>query len=353
MSDFGNPNSFSSPYFEIDTVELPSIRAGGPSNSNILNRFLRSLQEDMIRLGGQLALLQLNQQYLAQALLTQSAAYGMPWALATQVVSSMAATGDIIWLDGHASSYLTENTEADHKTKFGQWTLPVTAESDLLFASDIYGNPWISSEAAIRFLEAEDDTEIEDSSLQTALDSSDLLTTKGIWLQPESTKSYKWIQLDAPLQYQNLPATCIEFDPMPCYGTTLCEVKVLSTSWETLDLSYITGWDGIEVPNCGPVRLFFDTQDIRSIRILLKVESGAWGLGTLRLKHLEFASTGKLEWTLPGSRDINFGRLGGKNSEDLSSLSQTINASTYTVNLTSPDVYSSPIVTNAIIKFNV
>lgn len=347
-------SNFSSPYFEIDTVETPSIRAGGPSNSSILNRYFRSLQEDLVRLGGQLATLQLQQQYLTDAVLVQSAAYAIPWALATQTVSAMAASGDILWLDAHTDDFLVESN-ISHNHKYGQWTLPLRSEVDLLYTSDIYGNPWVSSEATLRYLEANSNADIEDSTMQTALDAEALLTKAGIWLQPADTSyEYKWIQLDAPLQYQSLPATCIEFDLMPCFGTTLLKVSVLSTEWTDLDLNYITGWNGTEVANCGPVRLFFDSVEVRAVRILLKTDATSWGLGNLSLKHLEFMSTGTLSWVLPGNpsaRSINLIRLGGKDVEDLNELTKTIETGKFTVDVTSFDTRLSPVITNAIVKF--
>lgn len=354
MSEF-NESSFSSPQFEIDSIETPSIRAGGPSNSNILNRYFRSLQEDLVRLGGELSSLQIQQKYLTETLLAQAAAYSVPWAIATVMTSAMAITGNIIWIDGHSTDFLvgTAGVDFDHKTKYGQWTLPIRSEFDLLFTHDIYGEPWVSSEASLRYLEAATDGSIEDIDMVSAINATSLLSNLGVWLNPEG-EEYKWIQLDAPLQYQSLPATCVEFDPMPCYGTSLCKVQVLANTWTDLDLSYTTGWDGTEVANCGPVRLFFDDSDVRAVRILLRAPNTAWGLGSLRLKHLEFMPTGTLIWEFPvdpSARVINLVRIGGKDPVDLNELTQMKEDGRFTLYLTSDDIKVSPVITNTIVKF--
>jgi hypothetical protein len=103
------------------------------------------------------------------------------------------------------------------------------------------------------------------------------------------------------------------------------------------------------------MRLFFDTDDVRSVRFKFKAlsTSAAWGCASVRLKHLEFESQGRVRWDVAGQKSVLIARLEGKDPSSLSELlTDYRNQNYYIVSLSSEDSQSSPVITGAILRLN-
>jgi hypothetical protein len=354
------PNEFSSPYFELDTVELPTIKYGGASSSEVLNRFLRSLYRDSVRLGGALASEQFRSARLASAIAAQAAGFATQWSTLANTVSAMASSGQIIRIDAHREAFLNNaDSNMSQSLIYGQITLPIRSSEDLLFTSDVYGSPWVASDTQLLYYETDqvavepgDDFYLNDPTTRI------VLSNQGIWLSAGNSNIYKWVKLEAPIQLQGQPPTCIEIDPLPSYGLDLLSADVRTfnaAGWQSLDLSYMPGWDGTKVSQAGPMRLFFDTDDVRSVRFKFKAlsTSAAWGCASVRLKHLEFESQGRVRWDVAGQKSVLIARLEGKDPSSLSELlTDYRNQNYYIVSLSSEDSQSSPVITGAILRLN-
>lgn len=346
--------TFESTHFLIESTEAPKIKAGGSSNSSILNRFFNAASQDMAMLATRTNILASRADRIETGVAAQTGA--LLSAFQSVQSSVNAATGYTqILFDLHDSFYINESTSTaaiDHV--FGQATLPIQGTTDLLVQTDIYGDKYVSPEVEVSYAVGNTPGALD---YLVDPDSIFMLRDEQQWLRPATTQTV-WIKLKAPLQFRGLTPNVLEIWPFPCLGLDLHEVAYqaaggsFTSTWIALDLSYVFGYsasNGVVSP-MGPVRLHLPNTPIAQIRIKMVPRfNTTWGLHKLKVYHREYDSSATLIGRDPYSRTIGDTIVRGKDPSDLSTLSVNKQGSQVTVNLTSTDTGYTPVITGILV----
>lgn len=351
--------------FLVPSAQNPKVKAGESSDSNLLNRYFKSLSQDISSLTTRTSLLA---SYCQRSQMTGSAQAGAIQAMITALnarVDAIIASGSVL-ADLHSNDYINSSSTAEVSTVFGQATLPIRETVDLLVQTDAYGNNYVSD--LIKLSYAVTSTSSEPSSLDFREDPAarDMLKGERGWIYESTVNSsqYIWLRLDFPFEFLGREPNVLELWPIPPFTMDLLEVSYhefgasLTSSWQTLDLTYLPGYNetlfgNTYVNNFGPIRLHLPTDvSLSSLRFKLKVRSGIsyWGVHQIKLYHFEYDDTATLVLENPYGFSLSSLYIKGKDPDELADLSSSIVTSTATITLTSNDPRSSPIITGVILQ---
>jgi hypothetical protein len=348
-------NKFESIEFNIESAETPKIKQGGSSSSNTLNRFFNDGAQDLALIGTRTNILAARADRIINLASAQAGALLAQFqSLSTRVDS--ASSYDQVLADMHSSYYVnTGATTATINNVFGQCTLPVRTQTDLIVQNDVYGNAYIFSDVELSY-----STLTSPTSLDYVVDPEGLNMLKGeqAWIL-DPISSVAWIKLKAPLQFRGLIPNVLEIWPVPAFGLDIYEVSYqkagtsFSSTWYSLDLSYLPGYNNANgrVEKAGPIRLHLPNEPISQIRMKVSPVSAntAWGLHRLKLYNTQYESSASLVVKDPYSRTLSGALVRGKDPSELSLLTVTLNSNQATIALITTDTTSTPVITGVIL----
>jgi hypothetical protein len=360
MRDF-NLESIS---FLVESSSYPKVKAGESSDSNLLNRFFKSVSQDISQLATRTSLLASYSNRLQNLAATQAGSIqAILSSLSTRVDTLV--TSSLLFADMHSLTYIdVPNTTATVNKTFGQATLPILEQVDLLVQEDAYGNKYVSDNIKISYA-INTGSEPSATDFREEPSARDMLKDERAWVVTNNTTSLQkiWVRLDFPFDFLGRQPNVLEFWPVPCFALNIEEVAYnsfgssLTGDWTALDLSYLPGYSpslysNTFINNAGPIRLHLPTDvQVSSVRFKMTVRSGTswWGLFKLKLYHFEYDDTANLVVKNPYGFSISEIYLKGKNPSELSALSKSIITNTATITLTSNDPSKTPVVTGVVV----
>lgn len=333
----------------IQTPTLDTFVAGGPSSSEQLNAFRGAIVEDLAELDRRT---QETQADLvgAQAIMTAQVA-----ALASRFNSLEARLPSVAgryMADFFTDDYLHATNEAAIDNRYGQATLPILHSQEKLVGEDSRGRIWVPKSTRLSYSYKDttpDDVDwLTDENAVRALDQR----TDTAWWRERGAEGDVWVRLELPVNLNaNKFANCVTLHPFPVLTNHLMSVEYRKPdgTWSSADLSYLEGWDALDVSVlwCGNVRLFIPQSQVIEVRIRMHTESGTWGFTDMSVKQVEFQPTATLVLDYapfsPGT--LAAVQLLGKDTDTLSYLQSTINATRVSINLTQNTGNASPVLT--------
>jgi hypothetical protein len=187
-----------------------------------------------------------------------------------------------------------------------------------------------------------------------------MLRDEQTWLvvSPTSSGQYLHFKIKAPLQFKGLQPNVLEVWPLPAFGTELMGVYYQKAddptagTWYTLDMTYCPGYSTTTgtVPKFSPIRLMLPSNTtISQLVIVVNPNDTTYcGMKSIALLHNEYETSAILAVKDPYSRTINSTILRGKDTSDLSQLTVTRSTNVATINMTTDDSTSTPVITGVI-----
>lgn len=335
----------------IETPETEIIKAGGPSNSALLNNLRGRAINDLVTLDRRTASTSGSIAMARTVFATQLTALTSQYQALAALLPNTPGTSWIV--DFHVSSFVDEEgTTAEVDTTYGQVTLPITSRQEKLVGEDTRGNLWVPKTTQLYYsysssAPGENDWLTDSNSLHCLDGRSDTA-----WWRTRATSGAVWVRAKLPLNLNsNRMSNAVVIHPFPAlhYHLESVEYRDPAGNWVSLDLSYIEGWDSDDnrVNACGNVRLIFPQAQVTEIRLKLTVPAGPWGLIQLGVQHLEFSSTGTLtaDFTSYSTGVLRSSVLLGKDMDLLNALTRSINGPKVLVSLTQNSAGSTPVIT--------
>lgn len=351
--------------FLIQSGGYPKIKSGQSSSSDVLNRFFQAVSTDITNLAVRTSLIAENSTQTQAAMAIQAGALvGLFTSLNARTTTLQVST--MVWVDMHDDMYFDPANTATINKVFGQATLPITEETNLLVQQDAYGTNFLPDDVKVFTAWSNDGSDPSILNYQESIDARLMLTEDAAWFQnwPNTDPNITdfWFRIDFPFDYLGREPNVLEIWPLPAFGLQIKEVAYhqfgasLASNWTALDLSYLPGYDQTlysnqYVNNAGPLRLHLPQTQISSIRIRVKATNqAAWGFWRVRLKHLEYSQTAVLKVLNPYGLSVGSYYMRGKDPSDLAQLSGSIASNVVTVSLSTDDPSETPVVTGVILQ---
>jgi hypothetical protein len=332
----------------LETPETPLITAGGPSSSEVLNRLREGALHDLAELDrrtGEAA----EQLTRMDTFLTLQLSQ-----LATALSSALAELPSTTerWLaDFWVEDFVTAATTANVDSTYGQVTLPILSTQDKLATEDSRGDVWVPPTSQVHYAYQTDaPTEsqwLSDERSKWALDQR----PETYWWRERPSAGYVWVRFQVPANLNaNRLANCLILHPFPVLAYDLYTVEYRGPAgvWTSVDLSYLTGWDGTKVAASGNgnARLFFPQSQVTEVRVKLYT-SNLWGFQDVRLQHLEFSPSATLvvDFASYSPGTLTAATLDGKDPDALTYLGTQISGTEVTVDLTQTSQNNTPVLT--------
>lgn len=343
----------------LETADLPTIKHGGRSSSETLNKVNQAVRADLQAIVSRLDELDDNIALTSQLMVVQSAALqAQASTLATSISGAIAALTDRkqAVVDMYTNTNIAAATDADVNTIYGQATLGIRNSSDKLVSVDVEGNVWIPESSKVTYLYAADIATAPDTRNQFllsdnyrhALDKRDdtawALTRTS---QVAQAKPYIWVYIQVPIEsLTDAYSNTIVIHPFPTFVHDLKGVSCqdYEGTWHDVDLSYQPGYDASTgtVKTFGNARFFFEPTYVAAVRILIAADQShlTWGFTALELKMTDFmpSSTLRIDLTsqiVAGSSISTVDTLlHGKDPGELSQIPPIISNRTFTYDLT-------------------
>lgn len=350
-----------SPGFLLESAEAPKIKPGGSSSSNVLNRWVQSLVQDVTLMATRLNALATQSDRLSAGADAQGATMSATLNSLQTQVDAMTVSGRVL-VGLHTNRYINEGlSQCNVSSVFGQATLPIRAQTDLLVQQDVYGGAYISPEVELSYAYSSVDEAFQVSQIDAlqnwTVDPSAIymLRDEQIWLVDRPTGARRvFVRLRAPLQFRGLSPNVLDLRAFPYFAPDLQAVlyrRAGDTAWTRADISYVPNWDASDVCyEVGPVRIHLPNEPLVEIAIVLDVlDVPSWGFHSIKLWHTEYEASGKLVI------DNEFGPIGsvvlrGKDPASLSGLTVNVTGSRAEIALTSADTSRTPVLTGALMK---
>lgn len=351
--------------FLIQSGGYPKIKSGQSSSSDILNRFNQALATDITNLAVRTSLVAENSSQTQAVTAVQAAAIaGLFASLNARTTTLQVST--MVWVDMHSSAYTETSNTAEVDYVFGQATLPILEDTNLLVQEDAYGDVFLPDDVKIYTAWTDDGSDPSILDYTESTDARTMLTEQTAWFQTwpgtDPNVTDFWLRIDFPFDFLGREPNVLEIWPLPAFGLTVKEVAyhqfgaVLASDWTALDLSYLPGYDETLYSNqyvnyAGPLRLHLPQTQISSIRIRVKATSqAAWGFWRIRLKHLEYEQTATLKVQNPYGLSVGSYYVKGKDPSDLAELSGSIASNVVSVSMSTDDPFLSPVITGVILQ---
>lgn len=351
--------------FLIQSGGYPKIKSGQSSSSDVLNRFNEAVATDITNLAVRTSLVAENSSQTQAAMAIQSASLaGMFASLNARTDTLQVST--MVWVDMHDDMYVDPANTATIDQVFGQATLPILEDTNLLVQEDAYGDKFLPDDVKVFTAWTDDGSEPSILDYTESTDARTMLTEETAWFQtwPGTDQNITdfWFRIDFPFDYLGREPNVLEIWPLPAFGLQIKEVAYhqfgasLSSNWTALDLSYLPGYDETLYSNqyvnqAGPLRLHLPQTQISSIRIRVKsTNQAAWGFWRVRLKHLEYNQTAVLKILNPYGLSVGSYYVRGKDPSDLAELSGSIASNVVSISMSTDDPFTSPVITGAILQ---
>lgn len=334
----------------METPETGIIVAGGPSSSELLNRFKDAVIEDLVELDTRTS-------ELAEGLSLAATVFQAQLSALASRLSSLEArlptTPASSWVaDFFTEDLLHASNGAEVNTVYGQATLPILNSQDKLIALDTAGRVFVPRNSQMHYsYQSSAPTEVQwlyDENHVYALDQR----SDTAWWRNRDTSGTVWVRVKVPANLNaNRLSNCIILHPFPALHMDLLSVEYRNPagSWTTADLSYLEGWSSSQsrVEWFGNVRLFIPQSAVTELRIKLSVPAGPWGFSQIALRQVEFSpsATLALDYTPYATGNLGEATLLGKDQATLAYLTRSINGDEVTIQLTQNSANSSPVLT--------
>jgi hypothetical protein len=350
--------SFQSVQFIDPDTQKPKIQSGGPSDSNLLNRYFNSLTNDVLNINTRINELALKSTRVAN--IATSNGTGLNATISGLVASVDAInTADQVYIDLFTDYGVDTGTLTSlHNKVYGQVTLPEVSSKDLLKSTDINGDSYLLSDINFTYCFTSGTSIPSPELFNKDIEAFYMLTSDQSWLVNASS-NYVWVKLQAPMNYLSLFPNSLEVWPIPMGVTDLYRAYVkkagsLSTgSFTSLDLSYLPFYDipSSSAKNIGPFKLHLENEPLSEILLCFKLNSvSSFGFNRFTLTHKEYSVSSLISIKDPFSRTITgLPTVKGKDPVDLSLLNLIAVGPQYQLTLTTNSSALTPVVTGFII----
>jgi hypothetical protein len=351
--------SFQSVQFLNPDTKTPMIQSGGPSNSNLFNRYFNTLSNDVLNMNTRLSELALKSTRIAN--ISTSSGTGLT-ALLSGLVSSIdaIATGSEVYVDLFSDYGVNTGTiTSNHNKVYGQLTLPEVSSKNLLVNTDVNNDKYLLSDVKISYAYSASTTVPSPELFINDVSALYTLTNDQSWVVDSSSNNYIWVKLQAPMNYLSLYPNVLEVWPLPMGITDLYRVYVrkagsLATgTLDSIDISYLPFYDvpSLSAKNVGPFKLHLNNEPLTEIILGFKLNSVAsFGIQQINLLHKEYAVSSVVTVGDPFSRVLTgTPTVRGKDPSSLSLLSIVPTGSEYQLTLTTNSSSLTPVVTGFIL----
>ena len=351
--------SFQSVDFLNPDLKTPGIQSGGPSNSNIFNRYFSSLTTDVLNINTRLNELALKSTRVAN--IATSNGTGLN-AIIAGLVSSVDAinTSSQVYIDLFSDYGIdTGALTSLHNKVYGQITLPEVSSKNLLVNADINNDYYLLSDVSLSYTFSSTTTIPSPESFYKDTEALYLLTSDQTWLVDSTGQNYIWVKIQAPMNYLSLYPNSLEVWPVPMGITDLYRVYVrkagsLTTgTLDAVDLSYLPFYDipSSSAKTIAPFKLHLNNEPLTEIILCFKLNSvSSFGINQIVLSHKEYEATSSVTIQDPFSRVLTgTPTLKGKNPGSLSLLNILPVGSQYQVTLTTSSSAITPVITGFIV----
>lgn len=350
--------------FTVESADAPKVKSGGSSSSNVINRYHEAVAKDVAGLA--LATNQLSDKAsrISNAVAAQSGALSSNLSTLSGRLDALASGSTLLLATLFDNKYIStsgSDTTAEVNSLFGQATLPIRSQVNLLTQQNVQDDYIVSSEVRLSYsYEANPDQfQFTESNEGIAM-----LLRKQAWLGRSDQPV--WIKLTAPLQYLGLPANMIEIYPMPAFNCAISDLSYQlagagpGSTWYDVDCSYLPNYNPSSLLGdnvlemIGPVRAALPVVPMAQIRFRLHPSSGVnWGLFDLRVLSVEFEQTGVLTLINPyNSTGFSSATIRGKDPSDLAQLTTSTTLNKFRIDLSSTSSQTSPIITGALLSLS-
>lgn len=354
--------SFQSADFQAETSETPKIKAGGSSSSDVLNRYFSALSQDISLQSTRLNILARRADRIALGATEQAGSLLSALQSLSSRVDTASGYGEVL-ADMHSSFYVdTGATTATVNQRFGQATLPIVSETDLLVTEDAYGNKYVSPELEFSWATS-DITSIQSlpfSEYRYDPDGVAMIKNDQLWIMDNPhSHNIGYVRIKVPLHYRGLSPNVLEIWPFPAFDLSIRAMWYRKIgdpygTWTQIDQRYLPGYNGSVLAKAGPIRAFLpaNVEGVSEIGITFTIgSSNVWGIKQINLKHVEFESSAVLVVQDPYGRNISSALLRGKDAATtLSGLSVTNSSNQVQINLTTTNTITSPVITGVIMR---
>ena len=343
--------------FLNESIQAPKIKDGASSNSNILNRWIEAVRQDLITLTSRTNLLATRSDRLDRAMSAQSAALLSQVQNAVTTVNQASGLSSVL-CSMHSSFFIqASQTTADIDYVYGQATLPVRNKTNLLLQNDVYGNFYVPDEIDIGYSFVTTPQEQDYTSDPEAIY---MLRNEQAWIVAETNQPF-YVKIKTPVQYQGLVPNLLELSPFPAFGMNITEIAYqaagdgFTNAWIPLDLTYLPKYDaateGGVIVKAGPIRVHLPNVNIGQLRIKFEPQSSLpCGIYSLNMFNVQYDTSATLTVKDPYSRLINSTSLIGKDPSNLSTLTVTYSGNLATVYLTTTDTSVTPVIEGVIMN---
>jgi hypothetical protein len=347
----------------METSDIPVLKSGGPSSSDILNNINSRIRQDMVTLNANIQ--SLERSYALTSVYLEQQAVGIQ-ALVSYLQTVMpAATPNRGVADFYTSTFIDPSNTANIDMTFGQATLPIISVQDKMSSIDSQGNVWTPQDSHLRFYSSASYSPgvIPDDSLF----SGSVEDQFGIGSQPNTfflggynpTNTYVYVKgvLPQTLNTSTL-SNRLTFHPVPAFSHGLVGAYYMDTggAWNNIDISYLPGYTPeVNPPQAaflGPTRLHFPPTEILQVCVVLNAY-GWWGMQEFDVDLVQYDTSANLAVNMSeySPTAINTVIVGGKDPVTLSGFNSSVNGSIVTVALSQQQTYASPIITSVDIRF--
>ncbi len=351
--------SFQSVNFLNPDTKTPNIQSGGPSNSNVFNRYFNSLTNDVLNMNTRINELALKTTRVANV--ATATGTGL-----NATITGLVASVDAINTAGQVYIDLFTDYGVDvpsltslHNKIYGQVTLPEVSSKNLLVNQDVNNDSYLLSEVSVSYTFSATTSVPSPESFFKDVEALYLLTSDQTWLVNSSGQNYIWIKIQAPMNYLSLYPNSLEVWPAPMGITDLYRVYVrkagsLTTgALDAVDLSYLPFYDTptSSAKNIGPFKLHLNNEPLTEIVMCFKLNSiASFGINQIVLSHKEYETTSTITIKDPFSRTFTgTPTLRGKDPASLSLLNTLPVGAQYQTTLTTTSSALTPVITGFII----
>jgi hypothetical protein len=334
----------------METADLDTMQAGGPSSSTLLNEQQASLLTDLVELDRRTSETE-TELDLATLLFThQNSALA---ALLTSLESQLPATSETWLADFYTDSYVDASTTAEHSVEYGQVTLPILRTQENLVGFDSREQIWVPKTTRIAYATSDETPEEQewlfDDRAVYALDGRKDTT----WWRARPTTEVVWVRVQVPA---NLNASrlsnCIILHAFPSFGAALLslEYRDPAGNWTAADLSYLPGWDETQVQNIANLRLWLPPTQITEFRLKLDLsgtQADLWGFSNIQLQWVEFQPSATLvvDYSQHSPPTLETITVLGKDQDALEYLTQNLVGPQVSIGLTQVSQGTTPVIT--------
>lgn len=350
--------SFQSVEFIDPDLQKPKIQSGGPSDSNILNRYFNSLTNDVLNINTRLNELALRSNRVADICSTSGT--GLTSTIAG-LVSSVDAinTTTQVYIDLFSSWGVDVTSTALQNKIYGQFTLNETSSKNLLVNTDINNDLYLLSDITVSYTLSASTSIPAPETFYKDIESLYMLTRNQTWMVDTTAQNYIWVKIQAPMNYLSLYPNCLEVWPVPMNISDLYRVYTKAAgaattgTFDAVDLSYLPFYDlgTSSAKTVGPFRLFLENTPLTEILMCFKLNGlSNFGINRLTLSHKEYEAASSITIKDPFSRSITGSpTLKGKNPVSLSQLNVVPVGPQYQITLTTNNSAITPVISGFII----